>query len=796
MAKPNFHEIEEKWMNFWDEEEIYKFNLDSDKEIFSVDTPPPTISGKLHMGHAFGDSQQDFIVRYKRMKGFNVLNPFGTDNNGLPTLKLVEKLKKVSSKHMDRDEFIELCDKTIHDEFIPEFVKDSKRLGISADRSLFYSTIDERSRRISQRSFIDLFKMGREYRVDAPALWCPSCQTTIAQVELEDVLSETNFNDIVFKVDGEDLIVATTRPELLSACVSIFINPKDERAKDLVGKTAKVPLFDFEVPILADKNAEMDKGTGVVMCCTFGDQMDMEWQKEHNLEIKVAIEKNGTMSKIAGRYAGMKIKEAREEIIKDLKEAGLLINQKKITHAVNVCERCKTPIEFVASKQWFVKYLDLKDDMLKWGDTVNWTPEFMKTRYDNWVKGLKWDWCISRQIPFGISFPVWYCKDCDEVILANEKDLPVDPLMDKAPVLECPKCKCKEFIGEKDIMNTWATSSMTPTIIKDLIKGTKAYDKINEKPMSMRRNGQDIITFWDFNTIVKSQLHNKMNPWNDLYINGWILGKDGRKMSKSLGNGISPQDVIRDYCADALRYLSAGVKPGDALAFPENELLIGKKLINKLLNASRFVFMNLEDYDYRKPEKLEIVDEMFLTKAGLLVEKVSSNFEKYEMSRAKLQLEQFFWQVLCDNYLEIVKKRVYQGSGESKKSAQYALYTGLLDIVKMFAPILPFITEEIYQNHFRKNEGGNSIHLSAWPKLVDGGQLTVDGSWDKLIEIVSKVRQEKSSAKKAMNSEIRLNLTKEDLDLVEGMIEDLKNVTGAIEIVEGEFKVAFVEKVE
>jgi valyl-tRNA synthetase len=412
------------------------------------------------MGHAFGDSQQDFIARFKRMQGFNVLNPFGTDNNGLPTLKLVEKEKKVSAKSMSREDFIELCGKTIHEEFIPMFVEDSKRLGISADRKLFYSTIDKKSRKISQQSFIDLYKMGREYRIEAPALWCPTCQTTIAQVELVDEKKETLFNDIVFKVGKEKLIIATTRPELLSSTVAVFINPKDKRAKKLVGKKAKVPLFDFEVPILADEKADLEKGSGIVMCCTFGDQTDMEWQKQHKLEIKTSIAKDGTMTSLAGKYKGLKIEEARKKIIEDLEKAKLLISQEKISHEVNVCERCGTPIEFVSTNQWFVKYLDLKSKMLKWGKEIKWYPQFMRTRYNNWVKGLKWDWGISRQIPFGIPFPVWYCKQCDEIILADEKQLPVDPLEDKPAIKKCPKCGTKEFIPEKDIMNTWATSAL------------------------------------------------------------------------------------------------------------------------------------------------------------------------------------------------------------------------------------------------------------------------------------------------------------------------------------------------
>ena len=795
MAKQHFDfkKTEEKIRKFWEKEKIYKFDSKSKKEIYSIDTPPPTISGRLHMGHAFGDSQQDFFVRYKRMKGFEVLNPFGTDNNGLPTLKLIEKEKNVDSKKMKREDFIELALKTIKEEFIPSFLEDAKKLGISADWNLFYSTIDKRSRRISQKSFIDLYKMGREYRIDAPSLWCTTCQTTIAQVELEDKEIETTFNDISFKVDGKNLIIATTRPELLPACVSVFINPKDKKHKHLIGKKAKVPLFDFEVPILGDEKADLEKGTGVVMCCTFGDQTDVEWKKEHKLGIKEVITKDGKMNELAGKYKGMKIKEARKNIIEDLKKKSLLVGQRKIIHAVNVHERCLNEIEFIKSKQWFVKYLDLKKDLLKWGKQIKWYPDYMKNRYDNWVKGLKWDWCISRQIPFGIPFPVWYCKKCDEVVLANEKDLPVDPIEDKPPIKKCLKCSSKEFIPEKDIMNTWATSALTPTITWDLLKGTDVYNKIYKKPMNIRRNGQDIITFWDFNTIVKSKFHYGILPWKELFINGWMLGSDGKKMSKSRGNGVSPQEIVEKWGADVLRYLSASSRLGENLAFPEKELVAGKKLVTKLTNASKFVFMNLNGFDGKKPKKLEYVDTVFLAKLSEVIYISSQYFERYEYSKAKQLIENLFWKDFADNYLEIIKKRIYQGEGNKKLSAQYTLYKSLFEIIKMISPIMPFITEEIYQEYFKKTEKNKSIHISEWPKFKKSDlDEEKHFEWQRLINLISKVRQEKTKAQKPMNSEIILTLEKKDKQKLKDVIEDLKDVMNIKEIKEGKFKVEFI----
>ena len=452
-------ESEPKWQKFWEENKVYKFNKESKAEIFSIDTPPPTVSGKMHLGHAFMYSQMDFIARFKRMQGFNIFYPFGTDDNGLPTKLLIEKEKKVRAHDLGRKEFVKLCLETLKKEIRPKYIEDWKRIGTSCDFDLFYTTINEHCQKISQKSFIDLYNDGREYRTEAPAMHCPKCRTAISQVECEDKEISSFFNDIVFKVDNngkeEELIIATTRPELLPACVAVFYHPDDARYQKLKGKTAKVPLFDFEVPILEDKKADPEKGTGLVMCCTFGDSTDCEWQKIHKLPIKEAIGKDGKMTELAGKYEGNTIVTARKMIIEDMKDQKLLLSQEPINHPGNTHERCGTPIEFIHSKQWFVKYLDLKPQMEKWGEKLGWFPHHMKNRYDNWVKGLQWDWCISRQLPFGIPFPVWYCKECDEIILADEKQLPVDPLTDKPPVDKCPKCGSTEFIPEKDIINTW-----------------------------------------------------------------------------------------------------------------------------------------------------------------------------------------------------------------------------------------------------------------------------------------------------------------------------------------------------
>lgn len=773
-------EQEEKWQQFWKENNIYKFDKkDTTKEIFSIDTPPPTVSGKMHMGHAFGNSQQDFIARYKRMQGFNVLQPFGTDDNGLPTKLLIEKLKKVRANDLDRKEFRELCLNTLNNELKPSYTNDWKRLGISCDFDVTYSTIDKHSQKISQKSFIDLYKKGRQYRTQAPAMYCPKCQTAISQVECEDENIDSFFNDIVFKINNQELIIATTRPELLPACVAIFYHPEDDRYKNLEGKKATVPLFNFEVPIIADPRADPQKGTGIVMCCTFGDQTDMEWQKAHNLPIKEAIGRNGKMTSLAQKYEGLKIEQARKEIIQDLKENSLLKNQKPITHAVNVHERCGTPIEFVHSKQWFVKYLDLKEDMLKWGEELNWHPHHMKNRYDNWVKGLSWDWCISRQLPFGIPFPVWYCEDCEEVILADENKLPVDPTQDKPPVEKCPKCNSTKFIPETDIINTWATSSLSPTIVKELFRNEPVYEKLNKNPESLRPQGHDIISFWLFNTVVKSKLHYDMIPWTNCFINGWMLDPKGKKMSKSKGNVIEPQEMIKKYSADCLRYMAASIGLGEDVAFNEKYLIQGKKTITKIFNATKFAIMHLEDLDTQKIkdynfDELEPTDKWILSKSQDTIKQATEFLDIFEFSKAKAVVENFFWQDLCDNYLEISKDRLYNPDtyGSNKReSAQIALYHTLLNTLKGFAPFLPFITEECYQMYFANVDNNISIHATNWPK-VNPEEISEQYHkiGENLIHIIGLVRKYKSENQKSLKAQIS-NLT---IETTKDIIESLK----------------------
>jgi valyl-tRNA synthetase len=783
-TKFDFKEIENKWKTYWEKEKIYRFDSKSKKKIYSVDTPPPYISGRMHIGHAFSYSQQDFMVRFNRMKGFSIFYPFGTDDNGLPTERFIEKTNDVKSKDMGRLDFIKLCLKTLKD-VTPSCIQDFRNLAISADYEIYYSTIDDHSRKLSQKSFIDLYKMGESYQREFPTMWCPECQTSIAQAELEDKEEQSLFSTLKFQCGGKDLLIATTRPEMLQACVAVFVNPSDKRYSNLIGKRAKIPLFDFEVPIIADNSATIDKGTGALMVCSYGDKYDVDAINKYKLNPKLIFDKSGKIN--SGEYSGLKVKEARKKILEDLKKSNLIEEQKEINHTVNVHDKCGTPIEFIPTKQWFIKVLDKKKKLIEQGNKVKWYPEFMHKRYDNWVNGLEWDWSISRNRHFGVPIPVWECKKCGEVIIADEKELPVDPLQIKK---KCPKCKL-EAEPEKMVFDTWATSSLTPQIAANL-KGAAGKIKL---PFSLRPQGHDIIRTWAFYTIVKSYLHENEIPWTDITISGNVsLG--GEKMSKSKGNVVSPIDVMNNYGADALRFWAAGCKLGSDLDYQEKDLVAGTKMINKLINASKFVFMNLEDYKGKKPKKLEKLDELFLTKLNRLVEESTENFSNYEYSKVKQDVEHFFWSDFCDNYLEIVKKRVYQGKGEEKVSAQYALYKSLLIMLKLIAPIMPFITEEIYQTYFKKTEKTKSIHICEWPEEEKVKQKELDElfKFAHFVDILEQVRKWKSSNQKPMNSEVILTLEKVAISpLGDNLIDDLKAVTNAKEINEGnQFRVDFV----
>ncbi|MFW6283335.1 MAG: valine--tRNA ligase, partial [Minisyncoccales bacterium] len=749
--------------------------------IYAIDTPPPTISGKMHIGHAFSYTQMDIIARYHRMKGENVFYPFGTDDNGLPTEKLVEKENNVNIFDMDRNDFVDLCQETIK-EIRPKFIEGWKKIGMSCDFNLDYSTISKDVRKISQKYFIDLFNKERIYRKESPALWCPNCQTAIAQAEMEDKEIKSTFNDIKFSLkNGGEIIIATTRPELLPSCVAIFVHPKDERYKNLIGEKVIVLLFEQEVEIIADENVDTEKGTGIVMCCTFGDTTDIEWYKTHNLPLKISINKKGEMTKKAGKYEGCSIKEARKEIIKDLDKAGMLLGQQEIIHTVNVHERCDSEIEILPTTQWFIKYLDLKKQFLEDGEKMNWNPKFMRTRYENWVKGLKWDWCISRQRYFGIPLPLWYCKECGEIKLPQIENLPVDPITDK-PDSPC-SCGSDKFIPEKDVLDTWATSSLTPQIAANLVEDSKTKERLF--PMSLRPQAHDIINFWLFYTEVRSRIHFDKIPWKDIVISGFVLDKNGEKMSKSKGNVIAPQDIIDKYGVDALRYWTASVSAGEDIRCSEKEIEKGKKTVIKLLNASKFSFIHLDDFtpEGLNKKELEEEDKWILSCLQTTINKYRKNLDQYNYSKARKIVDNFFWNKFTDNYIEMIKERLY--NDQNSKPAQETLYHTLFAIIQMYAPYIPFITEEIYQKYFKKNLKKKSIHLTLLPekdKTYIDRKLEKD--FDLVINIISAVRKYKSKNKYPMNKEIEKLIIESETNL-EKYFKVIQNTMSIKEIKKG-----------
>ncbi len=782
-------EAEPRWQKHWEEKEIYVYHPDSKKEAYTIDTPPPTVSGKMHMGHVFSYTQQDIVVRYQRMKGKNVFFPFGTDDNGLPTEKLVEKKKNILSAKMKREEFIKICNQVIEEEK-PKFIQNWKEIGMSADFKRSYSTINRHCQTTSQASFIDLFKKGRIYQQESPGTYCVLCQTAIAQAEFESVEMKSYFNDIVFTSGGKNLVISTTRPELIPACVALFYNPDDERYQHLKGKTARAPIFNHEVPILADESVLKDKGTGLMMVCTFGDKEDVDKWFRFKLPLRAVFEKNGRMNELAGEFKGLKIKEARPAILDKLKENGLLLQQKEIMHDVNVHERCKTEIEFLKTTQWYIKILDKKEELLELANQISWYPQHMKARYDHWVQNLNWDWCISRQRHFGIPMPIWNCNRCKTYILPEIKDLPVDPTTQK-PKRPC-SCGSTDFKGETDVLDTWATSSVTPEITKNWVsKGEYDY-KYDGQPFDLRPQAHDIIRTWLFYTLVKSYFHHQRMPWKKVMISGHAQDPHGRKMSKSLGNIVEPQEMIKKYSADSLRFWAAGSKLGDDLPFQDKDLLTGQKFVTKLWNASKFGLMHLEDFDGTVEGKAtELFDKWLLSKLHMVIKESTVSMEQFEYGRAKAAVENFFWHTFCDNYLEIVKDRLYNPQirgATQRKSAQYALYHSLLSMLKIIAPIMPHITEEIYHLYFADKEKTKSIHLSAWPefnqKLVDE---KTELAGDVGIDIINTVRKYKSGQQLSLKEGFtKLILGNDDLEfheMVKSMEADLKAVLNVKEIV-------------
>ncbi|MBN1813308.1 MAG: valine--tRNA ligase [Anaerolineae bacterium] len=785
--KPN--EVEPRLQVSWQEAGVYHFDPQAQGPVYSIDTPPPTVSGHLHLGHVYSYSHADFMARFWRMNGHNVFYPMGYDDNGLPTERLVEQRLGVRATDVGREAFIEKC-LQVSEEEERAYEALWQRLGLSIDWRYTYRTIDDLSRRTCQLSFIDLYRKGLVYHKEAPSIWCPECATAIAQAELADLERESTFYTLAFHLqDGAALPIATTRPELLPACVAVFVHPEDARFRALVGQRATVPLFGQQVEVLEDPGADPEKGTGVVMCCTFGDTADVEWWHTHDLPLKVVIGQDGRLTEGAGDFAGLTTAEARQEIIRALEDSGLVLDRQPIAQSVRVHERCDTPVETIVTKQWFICLLDAKDEFLEAGEKIVWHPAHMQARYRAWVENLHWDWCISRQRTFGVPFPVWTCDDCGEVMLADETQLPVDPL-EQQPARPC-SCGSISFTPERDVMDTWATSSLSPQIVGRWLVDEPLAERLYEKvfPMSLRPQAHEIIRTWAFYTIVKSHYHFGALPWKEAAISGWGLAPEGTgKISKSRGGGpMEPQEMIELYSADAVRYWAASAGLGKDSVISEEKVQAGAKLVIKLWNVARFSERFVVGYEAQnETPPLSLADRWILSRTQRLVERVTVLFRDYDFAAAKSETEAFFWQVLADNYLEMCKLPLYE---ENSPGARYVLYTALLTVLKLFAPFLPYVTEEIYQGLFAA--GGDSIHRSSWP-IVDEALIDeqAEAAGDMVVEIATAVRRYKTENQLRMGAELaRLQVAVQDMALGQALQDataDIRSVTRAerVEIAE------------
>lgn len=743
---------EEKWLNYWKKNKIYEFKPDY-REVYSIDTPPPTVNGKIHIGHIFSYSQAEMIARYKRLRGYNVFYPFGFDDNGLPSERLVEKEQKKKAHEIGRESFSKLCYETTN-KYEEEFQDLFSKLGVSTDWSMCYKTVSSSTIKISQNSFLDLIEKGHCYHKESPALWCNECLTSIAQAELETKTIRTTFNYVNFKTveDNEIFTIATTRPELLPAIVCVFVNPDDDKNNHLIGKTAHIPVIDVNVPIIGDEKVAIDKGTGIVMCCTFGDQTDIEWWKKYNLPLKYIFTDDGRIMDSVPNYGGLKIKEARKQIVDDLQVGGYIVKIEELEHEVQTHERCGSEVEYTVMKQWFIDIMSHKEDFLRIGNEINWYPTHMHNRYEEWVNNVAWDWCISRQRYFGVPFPVWYCKECGEPIFASKEQLPVNPLTDTPSIEKCHKCGCKEFIPESDVMDTWATSSVTPLI--NMKYGEKDNYESILKPMSLRSNASEIIRTWDFYTIVKSYYHFGIKPWDNVMISGFVMANKGEKISKSKGNSkVEPLDLIKQFSADVVRYWAASGRLGTDITFSEETLLRGKKLVNKIWNVSKFVQMHLEDYQDKAFDDFEYIDKWILGNFIDMEKEYLKYLDNYEIGLALNILEKFFWN-FCDNYIEIVKHRLYRPEefGEKARySGQKTIYILLYKLLQDFSIFFPFITEEIYQAIYHDMK---SIHITEIKSLnYSFDEEIVNGNL--MCEIISMVRGKKSSSNLSLKTIVK-----------------------------------------
>ncbi|MFN6316236.1 MAG: valine--tRNA ligase [Rhodoluna sp.] len=793
--------LEEKWSIRWSDEGTYRFRRDSQAEIYSIDTPPPTVSGSLHVGHVFSYTHTDVVARYKRMQGKEVYYPMGWDDNGLPTERRVQNYFGVrcdpslpyvsnftppyeggdnkSSKAADqipisRRNFIELCEKlTAEDEL--QFEALWRQLGLSVDWAQTYQTISTSAQKVSQQAFLNNLARGEAYQSMAPTLWDVTFRTAVAQAELEDREQPGAYHRIGFNGPNGKVFIETTRPELIPACVALVAHPDDERYQPLFGKNVRTPLFDVEVPVVSHRLAQIDKGSGIAMICTFGDVTDVIWWRELDLPNRAIIGFDGRIQDTApegitseqglaffAELAGKTVFSAKTRIVELLQESGDMVGEAKpITHPVKFFEKGDKPLEIVSTRQWYIRNGGrdgaLRVRLLELGKELRFHPDFMRVRYENWVNGLTGDWLISRQRFFGVPIPVWYQLDAEgnadfeKILVPEASQLPIDPSSDvPAGFTQAQRGKPNGFIGEVDIMDTWATSSLTPQLAGGWLDDPELFAKVF--PYDLRPQGQDIIRTWLFSTVLRSQQEEGKLPWSDAAISGWILDPDRKKMSKSKGNVVTPNDLLVEHSSDAVRYWACSARLGTDAAFDTGQMKIGRRLAIKILNAAKFVLsfeLPADSAEVNIP-----VDQSLLLNLAEVVTEASKAFENYDHTKALELTEKFFWN-FTDNYLELVKERAYGQGGFSsaeQASAIIALRKALLSLLRLFAPFLPFATDEVWSWW---QEG--SIHRSSWPKaseLTEG----LDSAFLELLPLAEQalfgIRKAKSDAKASMKADV------------------------------------------
>jgi len=788
--RPALDGLDAKWADQWEQAGVYRFSAPGDRAaVFSIDTPPPTVSGSLHVGHVFSYTHTDIVARFQRMRGKHVFYPMGWDDNGLPTERRVQNYYGVRCEpslpydpdftapepmmkkgerpiqNISRRNFVELCELlTAEDE--KAFEQTWRHLGLSVDWSRTYTTIGRHAQRVSQRAFLRLLHRGEAYQAEAPTLWDVGFRTAVAQAELEDREHAGAWHRVSFHSrDGAPVYIETTRPELLPACVALIAHPDDERYQDLFGQTVTSPVFGVEVPVVAHPAAEMERGAGIAMCCTFGDLTDVQWWRELKLPTRTIIGRDGRIlpeppagldgeqgRKAYAELAGATVHTARERVVGMLRESGDLDGEpKKTVRPVKFYEKGDKPLEIVSSRQWFIRSIAHQDVMLRRGEELRWHPSYMKARYDDWVRGLNGDWLVSRQRFFGVPFPVWYPLDAagepdySSPILPSEDMLPVDPSSDApAGYTEEQRGKPGGFLGDPDIMDTWATSSLTPQIACGWEEDPELFAQTF--PMDLRPQAHDIIRTWLFATVLRAQLESDTLPWYHAALSGWILDPDRKKMSKSKGNVVTPLGLLEQFSPDAVRYWAANGRPGTDTAFDQGQMKIGRRLATKLLNASKFALSFPEPAE--GASITETLDKAMLSALDDVIRQATEALEAFEYTTALERIERFFW-FFCDDYLELIKQRAYdEEGGAATQSARLALRKALSSLQRLFAPFLPYCTEEAWSWWHT-----DSVHTASWPVAeagdgVEGDVITLAST------AISAIRKAKSDAKRSMRSPV------------------------------------------